>query len=54
MENVKLESNSDKLALINFSKYCINYLKKNNSEDDIYNMLKNNFNFSDAFIEQII
>jgi hypothetical protein len=54
MENVKLENNNDKLALINFLKYCIDYLKLNNPEDKIYNMLKNKFNFSDEFIEQIM
>jgi uncharacterized protein YfkK (UPF0435 family) len=54
MDNVKLENNNDKLALINFSKYCIEDLKKTNSDDEIYDMLKNNFNFSDGFIDQII
>jgi hypothetical protein len=54
MKQVKVESCNDKLALINFTQSCIKYLKQTKSDDEIYDMLKNNFNFSDEFIEQII
>lgn len=54
MDNINVESSNDKLALINFSKYCVDYMKKTSSDDEIYSLLKNNFNFSDGFIDQII
>lgn len=55
MKDKRETSVSDKSALINFAIHNVNMMRKNETSDtEIENLLKNNFNFSDEMIEQLM
>lgn len=51
---MEVKNNNDKLALINLAESVVNHLKCSKTNDEIYDLLKTEFNFTDEFIDQIL
>lgn len=51
---MELKNNNDKLALINLAESVVKHLRCSKTNDEIYDLLKNEYNFTDEFIDQIM
>ncbi len=54
MNPASVNNNNDKLALIKLAKSVVNHLKQSQTKEEIALWLKNEYNFTDEFIEQIL
>lgn len=51
---VNINSSNDKLALIRLAESVVEQLRATKSNEEIYSILKNEYDFTDDFLEQIL
>lgn len=51
---VNINSSNDKLALIRLAESVVEQLRATKTNEEIYSILKNEYDFTDDFLEQIL